>query len=153
MCPNLECYVLSLSSKPSRPWAHVPPRHFHAGAHASRRLLTLRLKTCSLFTLFTNTITVPWMNYYILKKFVPNCGMEDNTSLLTMYQLSEGAVRVTQREGEPYNSNMYTVLFSSGIDMMMVLCVIFRYRKKGMGAGSKQRKIIHVSGIRRGRTT
>jgi len=48
---------------------------------------------------------------------------------------------------------MYPVLSSSGIDMKMVLCVFFRYRKKGMGAGSKQRKIIHVSGIRRGRTT
>src|SRR5216684_8575648 len=44
---------------------------------------------------------------------------------------------------------MYPVLSSSGIDMKMVLCVFFRYRKKGMGAGSKQRKIIHVSGIQK----
>jgi hypothetical protein len=52
---------------------------------------------------------------------------EDDDDVRRLLDVWFMPVRVTQSAGEPYNSNMYTVLFSTGIDMKTVLCVIFRY--------------------------
>src|SRR5437660_11065196 len=51
---------LQPSSTVNRFWSHAL-RRLHISAHSSRRLLTLGLKSCSLFTLFTTCSPVrPW---------------------------------------------------------------------------------------------